>query len=111
MKTCLLFLCTLLFSNVAFTQIVTIKPGAWSDASVWSGNTSPSMNDDVVLQHDIIIDVSGFCKSLNTNGHTATVMSGSNLSIGADPWDSSIVVSIKNVNYFSGGGDSTTCIV
>ena len=111
MKTYLLFFYTLLFSTGIFAQISTIKPGAWSDVSVWPGNSLPGMNDDVVLHHDIVIDVSGFCRSLNTNGHNVTVISGSNLSIGTDAWDSSIVVSITNVNYFSGGGDSTICIV
>jgi hypothetical protein len=71
----------LFFCSQTFAQITNIKPGNWSDNSVWSNNTIPTGNDDVLLNFDIVIDISTSCQSLSTNGHLVTVNAGVNLEI------------------------------
>lgn len=89
----------LLIATISLAQTTTTKQGAWSDASVWNNQAFPGMSNDVVLKHDIVVDVNGFCRSLNTNGFKVTVNSGVNLTINANPGDSTLLVTLINTRY------------
>jgi YD repeat-containing protein len=108
MKTSLLFFIFGFIASISLAQTTTLKQGIWSDPKTWTNSSLPGLKDDVVLQHDITIDANGFCKSLKTNGHKVTVNSGVHLSIGANPWDSSLLVSIINIYYSQDGPIDST---
>ena len=57
-------------SNWSLTQweadsvITTVQTGLWSDVNTWSNKKIPDSNTVVILHHDVIGDIDGFCKSL-----------------------------------------------
>lgn len=71
---------SLLFTIITTTtfagQVKNIRPGLWSDASMWFNNAVPTANDTVSLNYDIVIDINASCMFFNTNGHNVTVNSG-----------------------------------
>jgi hypothetical protein len=44
--------------------ITTVQSGLWSDVNTWSNKKIPDNNTVVILHHDVIGDIDGFCKSL-----------------------------------------------
>lgn len=56
--------------------VTNIKSGAWSDASTWSNGKIPDANTAIYLDYDIVVDVNGVCKFLNTQCHNVTVKAG-----------------------------------
>jgi len=44
--------------------VTTVQTGLWSDVNTWSNKKIPDSNTVVVLHHDVIGDIDGFCKSL-----------------------------------------------
>lgn len=44
--------------------ITSVQNGLWSDVNTWSSKKIPDANTVVVLLHDVIGDIDGFCKSL-----------------------------------------------
>jgi uncharacterized protein (TIGR02145 family) len=63
------------------TAVTTLKSGNWSDASVWSNLKVPDITDSIVLMHNVIIDITAFCKAINLNGKSLTVKEGINFTI------------------------------
>lgn len=76
MKYLLLFLLFPILITQSFGQISNVKSGIWSDQTVWSNNTIPTIIDDIVLNFNIVVDVDAVCQSLTTNGHHVTVSTG-----------------------------------
>lgn len=76
MKCYSLFLIFLFTICLTHAQVTNTRQGVWSDATAWSSNAVPSTNENAVLNYDIVIDVDAYCRSLNLNGHNATVNSG-----------------------------------
>lgn len=76
MKYPLLWLIFLSIFCNGHAQINNIKPGNWSDVTIWSTNTLPTATDDVILNFDLVIDVNATCRSLSLNGNNVTVLSG-----------------------------------
>ncbi len=44
--------------------VTTVQSGLWSDVNTWSNKKIPDSNTIVILHHDVIGDIDGFCKSL-----------------------------------------------
>lgn len=57
-------------SNWSITQwqqdsvVTSVQSGLWSDINTWSNKKIPDSNTIVILHHDVIGDIDGFCKSL-----------------------------------------------
>jgi hypothetical protein len=68
-----------LLINSCFGQITNVKAGIWNDPTVWSNNIIPTDTTHIILSYDIQVNINAACKSLNTNGHQVTIMSGMNL--------------------------------
>jgi len=49
---------------LAIGQVVSIKNGLWNQPSTWSGNKVPEQVDDVLVRHQVTVDINGICKSL-----------------------------------------------
>ncbi len=81
MKTVFFNFILLFFCSETFAQITNIKLGNWGDNSVWSSNSIPTGNDAVLLNFDIVVDISTSCQSLTTNGNQVTVNAGVNFEI------------------------------
>src|SRR5436190_19427443 len=71
----------IIISKLSYGQIHNVKPGLWSDNTVWSNNIVPTNFDDVILNYDIIVDIIASCNSLQISGHTITINAGINLNI------------------------------
>jgi len=56
--------------------VTNVKSGVWSDASTWSNGKIPDANTAIYLDYDIVVDVNGVCKFLNTQCHNVTVKAG-----------------------------------
>ena len=63
------------------TAITTLKSGDWSDPSVWSTLKVPDITDSIVLMHNVVVDITAFCKAMNLNGKSLTVKEGINFTI------------------------------
>ncbi|MEO6669656.1 MAG: hypothetical protein ABIN36_09295 [Ferruginibacter sp.] len=56
--------------NLSITQwqrdsvVTTIQAGLWSQPATWSNNKIPDSNTVIIMHHDVIGDINGFCKSL-----------------------------------------------
>jgi hypothetical protein len=87
MKKLLLISSTLFFITHTYGQITNIKPGNWSDNTVWSNNSVPAIYDDVVLDFDVVVNINATCQSLNSNGHNITISGGFNLNIAGNAMD------------------------
>jgi uncharacterized protein (TIGR02145 family) len=86
MKKYLLF-SLLVNTEFCFSQLSNINTGLWSDTAIWNINRIPTSVDSVYLNHDIIVDVNGSCRFLNTNGHNVVVNSNVTLNILDNPVD------------------------
>ena len=49
---------------LATGQVVSIKNGLWSQPSTWSSNKVPEQVEDVLVRHQVTVDINGICKSL-----------------------------------------------
>ncbi|MES2647583.1 MAG: PKD domain-containing protein [Bacteroidota bacterium] len=49
---------------LATGQVVSIKNGLWSQPSTWSSNKVPGSVNDVLVKHQVTVDINGNCKSL-----------------------------------------------
>ncbi|CAN5626402.1 hypothetical protein BH10BAC3_BH10BAC3_28880 [soil metagenome] len=57
----------LLAINAGFGQVTNVKPGNWSDPTVWSNNKIPTDTTNIILSYNIQVDISANCKSIKTN--------------------------------------------
>ncbi|CAN5704174.1 hypothetical protein BH10BAC3_BH10BAC3_16430 [soil metagenome] len=49
---------------LATGQVVSIKNGLWSQPSTWSRNKVPELVNDVLVRHQVTVDINGVCNSL-----------------------------------------------
>jgi arylsulfatase B len=81
MKKKCIFLILTCYSCLCIGQTTNVKNGIWSDKTVWSTNTIPTQNDNIILAFNVIVDIHANCKSLVTNGHSTYINAGVNLCI------------------------------
>ena len=101
MKTPLFLFFFPLFCITAAGQMTNVKPGNWSDNSIWSGNTIPGSNDEVLLNFDVVVDIDAACLLLNSNGHHVTINAGVNLIITGNAADTLLA---RYVELYDSGG-------
>ena len=74
-------------NNYSITQwqrdsvVTTVQSGLWSQPATWSNNKIPDSNTVIIMHHDVIGDINGFCKSIylfDNNVHF-TVLTGNNI--------------------------------
>jgi hypothetical protein len=46
-------------------MVISIKNGNWNDPATWSSNQVPTAADEVIVKHQVTVNVNGACKSLN----------------------------------------------
>jgi hypothetical protein len=76
-------------NNYSITQwqgdsvITSVQAGLWSDINTWSNKKIPGANTVVLIYHNVIVDIDGFCKSLTPYGNSvsAIVNSGKTLNV------------------------------
>jgi len=68
--------------KITYKNPVTTKAGGnWSDPNTWTSNTVPLSTDDVILLHDVTVDIDAQCKSLANKNHSLNINPGKNLII------------------------------
>jgi Zn-dependent metalloprotease len=64
------------------TQTHTVSSGNWSNPAIWEDQQIPDSTSEVVIEHDVVVDINAHCYSLKAiSGSTLRVNSGINLNI------------------------------
>jgi Hydrazine synthase alpha subunit middle domain len=62
------------------TSMYSIANGVWNDPSTWSCGRVPTILDDVIVGHNVLISGNGFCKNITyLNGGKIDILIGANL--------------------------------
>lgn len=58
----------IIITSIMFSQTTSISDGNWNTPSIWSTNTIPGNNTDVIVNHNVTITTTGNkCKNLTIN--------------------------------------------
>jgi hypothetical protein len=73
---------TLSGGPLTITKTFSIKSGNWNDPATWSTGTVPTDATDVVVQHDVIVNINAGCKTIKIQSPgKITVNTGLNLKV------------------------------
>jgi hypothetical protein len=60
------------------TEIESTQAGDWNSAATWAGGEIPSVDEDVVIKHNVTLNVTGNAKSIEIEAGNTLTVSGSN---------------------------------